>query len=255
MLYVNGCSYTFGVGIAERNIPGGDEEIVRQRYSTLLAGRLGMDVINQGWPGSCNKRIFRHALTEIIASPEIKLAIICWSDPNRTEIFRPQETVRSSHETSQITPQGVNSITSYFHREALEGYFGFLNSEETAVMDTLSYMLALDQICSLKKLPIIQCHYKDNFNQMIAKVREGGKNPSHPCFQSVEKRVNRMVAEFQGDHVWQINEGNTDWSFTSYMKDKEMTWSTISGGHPDASGHKIWADYLYDYVVEHNVVN
>jgi hypothetical protein len=59
-LYVNGCSFAYGIGI-ERYAPGNMKEVYAKceakRFSKLLADAWKMEEMNMATPGSSNSRI------------------------------------------------------------------------------------------------------------------------------------------------------------------------------------------------------
>ena len=80
MIYVNGCSYTFGIGTA----PHGDNptNCLQNAWPSQLSEMLGQEVINQALPGSCNERIFRDTI-DYLSTNDPDMVIVMWSDPGR----------------------------------------------------------------------------------------------------------------------------------------------------------------------------
>ena len=60
-LYVNGCSYVYGQGVHKL-----ESICIEQRFSKTLSDHLGLIEVNRALPGSCNQRIARRSIIDLI---------------------------------------------------------------------------------------------------------------------------------------------------------------------------------------------
>ena len=228
-LYVNGCSYTFGIG-TEPEVDNLDSPF-KHSWGAQLAGKLNYDIITE--------------------KPD--LAIIMWSDPFRTEMFRPQETEHQKFQSMvQITPQGVGNINSFYHREAMENYFTFIESKERAVLRTLSYMLTIDALAEAMGIPCIQFHYKWNFYKAFMNVMEDrSKDVSNIAVKNLVKELQERVDLLNKPHIYGIKDKTSFGSLRHEWGDPDSKWS---GGHPDREGHLLMADWFYVELKKKNII-
>jgi len=74
-LYVNGCSF-----VRDNNIP------LHEHFVAYMAQRHGWTYTNDGWPGSCNRRIIRSTLKHSLEFDSTTQVIVSLSLVPRTEI-------------------------------------------------------------------------------------------------------------------------------------------------------------------------
>lgn len=249
MIYCNGCSYTFGIGTTPHD---NKESCLKHAWPTVLSKLLDKEVENQAKPGSSNIRILRDTLTFLhYNTPE--LVIIMWSDAPRTEFFRPGEGELSSIGMAQVTPQNVNSIKSYYHREAFESYYSFIHSEERAVMETLSYMMAIKQICEAKNIPYISYTFKSNLWRSLERV------PRHLKIHAADKPVASLLADIgmmksalKSKTIFGINDSI---SFAQICEDEHLAFSEYSLGHPGKEAHLRMAEIIKEVIEENGYIS
>jgi len=247
-IFFNGCSYTYGIGVADFTDVYG---IQNNRYSKLVANHFNMIDDNAAQPGSCNQRIARNTFTQCTPD-ETSLAIIMWSDPPRTEIFRPQENEYHFQDLAQITPQGANGTQSYEHREALLHYFTYIHSEERALIHTLYNMMSVEAYFREKNIPVMHLHYKGNFNRVLRHVLQrcedfSNNDESINLKREIENSINYLSTNKFLTGV------NDNINFNDMVK--HIPYSTISLGHPDKEGHKLYSEWLINYIEESNVIS
>lgn len=247
-IFFNGCSYTYGIGTAERT-----DDIKESRYSKIVSNHFNMEEDNAAQPGSCNQRIARNTYTQCSPS-ETALAVIMWSDPPRTEIFRPQENEYDFQDLAQITPQGANGTQSYEHREALLHYFTYIHSEERALIHTLYNMMSVEAFFRSNNIPVMHLHYKGNFNRVLRHVLQRCNEPSfsnnHECINlknEIERSINYLSPN---KFVTGIDDSINFNDIVSHIP-----YSQISLGHPSAEGHKEYSQWLINYIEESNVIS
>ncbi len=232
-ILVNGCSFTYGIGLSRDH---GSDEMLSKRYSNLLAERLETDVINISAPGSCNMRIQRTTIEHITnSSPDV--AICMWSDPPRTEIFRPQESEYDWLDMAQINPQSIGRIKSRPHKTAFEMYYTYIHSTERGILNTLSNMQAVTALCDAYSIPLINLHYKDNFINKYKEVVEYDAAVG-PYIESVKNKLDYVVE----------NSYYIDQSFDGLIQEEKLDYGKWSGGHPGEESHERMSDVLYGFI-------
>jgi hypothetical protein len=263
-MYCNGCSYTYGIGTAEfENV----EDCLSYSWPNQLAKILKTEHINEAQPGSSNARIFRDSALYLINNPDTELAVTMWSDAPRIEIFRPQETEYDYQGMAQITPQGVGQTKSYFHREALESYYAFVHSTQKAVIETLGYMIALQNIADNLNIPLIQQHYKANISHYLWDILgEYTKQEVWDKCGSVERAFYNTVVNMVDILKAHPHVAGVDWTeqdqekYSTSMRSVCITRgkakeSSISLGHPYREAHVMYAEFLSNYIKDNNVLS
>lgn len=251
MIYTNGCSYTFGIGCSQHDSA---ENCKKYCWPTKLSELLDDKVINEAIPGSSNLRIARDSLTAL-AKDDFKIAVIMWSDIHRTELFRPGEGEYRQISMAQITPQNVNNIKSFYHKEAFEGYYGFINSEERALLESLTLMLGVNAMAKAKNIPLINLHFKRNFNRYFRHVlmrAEKMKDETHKTFIGDVNKLKDAILE-TNNHFFGFDSeyGSFEWLF----KKNDLPYSKYSLGHPGREAHEEMAKWIYNYIIENDLVS
>jgi hypothetical protein len=168
MIYNNGCSFTYGIGLCPYDEA---QNSMQKAWPALLAEKLNIEHINEAVPGSSNTRIFRDTIKYLTTnSPD--LVIVMWSDPSRTEFFRPGEGELGDIGMCQVTPQNTQNIKSFYHREAFESYYSFIHSMEASTLQTLTLQAGVYELCKARNIPLIQFQYKNNIARYTNSVIE-----------------------------------------------------------------------------------
>lgn len=241
-LYVSGCSYTYGIGIDP-------DYLQEKRWASLLGRKLNLDVLNSACPGSSNFRITRHTFKDILTREKLpELGIIMWSDPPRQEFFRPPENEYGWLDLAQVTPQGVNGIKSFYHKDAFESFFTFINTEERALVQTLNHMLSVEMLFKAHNIPVIHLHFKSNLNRYYRHLFLKHGDTKEGTYANLISHVRELVSYFErtNKHVFGFTR---DESFQKLMQENKIETSKISLGHPEEQGHFKMAEWLYDYIV------
>lgn len=247
-ILVNGCSYTYGIGVTE---DFGAPERKDLCWAGVLGKKLDADVINLAQPGSSNARILRSTLAHL-EKEQPNLVIVMWSDAARLEFFRPQDTEYDWQSMVQVTPQGVEMIKSWYHREAMQNYFAFLHSKEKAVQDHLTAMIAVKYACEALSIPCIQFQYKTNTYRSIDLIdNEYKKNKEVATIKQMLDDLNLLRETLKGEHIFGIEEKI---SFNDLREEAGYPDSPWSGGHPGVDAHSFMADYFYDYIRQHDLI-
>lgn len=250
MIYVNGCSYTFGIGTA----PHGDSptNCLQNAWPSQLSEMLGQEVINQALPGSCNERIFRDTI-DYLSTNDPDMVIIMWSDPGRVEHYMPKEGdwYREIFDLFQITPQAVTNVNDYFKREALESYFSFLHHDAKRCLDTLSYMNAIQMICKARNIPYISHCYKSNIERQCRHTLKHIQDNKDPSVIKVADKIISLRASLDD-----LNYGvNNVISFNSLVVENYLPFSEYSLGHPSYEAHTFMANWFKELIEEHDLIS
>jgi|TARA_B110000914_G_C15390518_1_gene412235 hypothetical protein len=243
MIYVNGCSYTFGIG----TVPHGDapEPCLKNSWPSQLGDMLDTEVVNEALPGSCNDRIYRDTIN-YLSNNNPDLVIVMWSDPGRMEAFIPKEGdwYKEIFDLYQITPQSVNSISSYFHREALESWYSFLHTDEKANLNTLTHMNAIQMICKARGIPYISHCYKSNIERQVRHCLSRLENTTDVTEVNIVSKLKSLTASLD-----ELNYGvNNTESFNQYVVDNYLTFSEYSLGHPSYESHTFMANWFKELI-------
>lgn len=233
-LYVNGCSFAYGIGIDVR------ESLIKEnRFSKILADKLNLIEINNSIPGSCNARILRRALIDI---PRIrpKLAVIIWSDPARFEVMHNNAVRhRNLEDADQVRPLSVYSYPNPT-KQAFLDYYSYVSSNHRDVMYTMQYMLTIKILCDALKIPCIQLPFKSSFNRELLKIISNTKNTS------LSETIHDYIEELSKDSlIFGITQNISFDSISGCDINPEML-SKLKGqeGHPNAESHKILSEWI-----------
>jgi len=164
-LYVNGCSFAYGIGI-ERYAPGNMKEVYSKcealRFSKRLADAWDMEEMNVATPGSSNSRIARRSFIDILQHKPDRV-IIVWSDPSRFEFtdYRddpyPFNTDALQLRGSSVDFDDIPKST----KKALATYYEQLSSYHSDLLKTLHHVATIKNLCDSLNIPCIQLWFRD----------------------------------------------------------------------------------------------
>lgn len=246
LIYFNGCSFTYGMGIDEdRN------ETLKKRFSKTLADSLEMREMNNAVPGSCNARIARRAFNDIRKyTPE--LVIIVWSDPARTE-FVPSNTIRSQYDgedTEQVRPLSIYGYPSFL-KNSWDIYYKNISSLYMDVLKTLHNMSTTKMLCDSLSIPCIQLQFTGGFYKDLQKCRD----TNHPSFRAYRKTLLEELDYLSSDkHIIGLKT-NTSMDSISGCEINPSLRSTIKSqeGHPAGEAHNNMSSWLANYIRENGL--
>jgi len=239
-------------------------------WPTLLAEKLSTGVTNLSYPASSNDRIVRlteswlyeNYISRNRSTGELKI-IIGWTSPERKDFFYTDPHKKGMPNWTTIWPQQAGfdyiqpGMNSFF-----KTYVTYLWHEREALNRYVHQVTAMENLCKAHdiKLLMFQAFYdtgkgihgaKDNIDDF--------KDYKNPGYINDEFEKAKVGADHPGWHHHYSNEMNkTMWeclnqntfleeSFFSYMKKNDID-KTITGQHPNELGHKLWADYVKNYV-------
>lgn len=244
VLYVNGCSFAYGIGINER-----ESIVLSERFSNTLAHRHNLTELNLSIPGSCNARIFRRAMIDI---PKYmpKLAVIVWSDPARFEIMH-NDTYRFRHDedAEQVRPLSVYSYSNP-RKQAFLDYYSYLSSNHRDVFYTMQGMLSVKVLCDSLNIPCIQLPFKGTFNRELVKILSDIKAPSFS--ESIHEYIEVLSSS---NLIFGITDNISFDSITGCDINPKML-SKIKGqeGHPNRESHMILSNWISNLITMENLL-
>ena len=230
ILYVNGCSYAYGQGVDKS-----ESICIRDRFSKTLSDHFDLTEINNALPGSCNQRIARRTLVDLIHHKP-KLAIIVWSDPSRTEFMYTAPHYHSGKYPFELGQAKVSSLKGYPSEVSV--YYNKLRSVEQEIMNTLYHMLAVKMAADSMSIPCIQLHFRENFSVDL-----------NPAIRSRNMRCRKTISEYlsilDSDELVYGIPGREMHSFEKlgggYLDDT---------GHPDKASHDRVCQWITNLVEE-----
>ena len=220
ILYTNGCSFTWGDELSNRN----------SRFASLLANKLNCKLVDGSMNGSSNERILRTTF-DYLQDPKTDLenliVVIGWSGISRTEIY--------SNGWCTITPTMMGTDT-----RAIE-YYKHIQSEQQDNLKFYNQVLLLQ--LWLEKHNVKYFMFRIDSGQVKMVVKDGS---------------NREVSDgYDTTHLsqQQIKDINLK-TFPSYISNtltfREYGIQNGGGlkphGHPDEKSHELFTQYLYNII-------
>ena len=211
ILYVNGCSYAYGQGVDKS-----ESICIRDRFSKTISDHFGLTEINNALPGSCNQRIARRTLVDLIHHKP-KLAIIVWSDPSRTEFKGGDMLERFKKYPFELGQAKVSSLK--YSPKAVSIYYDRLRSPEQDTLNTLQNMLSVKMTAESMSIPCIQLHFRESFTRELNySIKKGNKN----CRDTISEYLSIL---------------NSD-ELVYGIPGREMSsFEMLGGGYLDETGH------------------
>ena len=237
-LYVNGCSFAYGMGIDFL-----ESETIKLRFSATLASKLGYDEMNRAIPGSCNARIGRRAALDLYQyKPDV--SVIVWSDPARFEFVEVGKNIKYKYDADaeQVRPFSIHNYPRD-RRHAFIGYYEYISSSHRDVYYTLHEMLTIKSIADSLGLKCIQIPFKGTFHRELIKVSSHGH-------EDYLNSLNEYLSILSKDNlIFGINEDISFDSISGCDVDMKMLSSVPDqGGHPNKESHDIMAEWLYNFI-------
>ena len=220
ILYTNGCSFTWGDELSNRN----------SRFASLLANKLNCKLVDGSMNGSSNERILRTTF-DYLQDPKTDLenliVVIGWSGISRTEIY--------NNGWSTITPTMMGTDT-----RAIE-YYKHIQSEQQDNLKFYNQVLLLQ--LWLEKHNVKYFMFRIDSGQVKMVVKDGS---------------NKEVSDgYDTTHLsqQQIKDINLK-TFPSYISNtltfREYGIQNGGGlkphGHPDEKSHELFTQYLYNII-------
>lgn len=227
-----GCSFTEGTGVDRENT-----------YTSELGKLLKFNSVNNGVPGHSNQYIFRRVIDLLKNWNNDDILIVQWTSPMRDEI---------------VTNEGYLFTSPFSDWCSLEFLYG------GRPLPALSKM-KIDKEELDKE--IISKYQNKVIDYSIDFFNHEYQLNLFFCFQyalfGLLEKLKVKYIMFNGwdfERGWEFkkkeyNDKNLIYELTNekYLKESFGTYTnTIGNAHPDKEGHKAWADYLYQKIIEFN---
>lgn len=243
ILYVNGCSFAYGIGLSRDN-----ENCIKQRFSASLSSKIEYLEMNVSVPGSSNSRIARRTVIDLMKyKPSI--AIIIWSDPARFEFVQDaQRDYRHNEDCEQVRPLSVYSYPTH-QKNAFLHYYSHISSSHRDVFNTLYEMLTVKITADSLGIPCIQIPFKGTFHREFTKV-QSARNKSF--LKTLEEFKELLCSD---SNIYGMTEDISFDSISGCDLDP-LLLSEIEDqkGHPNKEAHDIMSEWLYAKLQEKNII-
>jgi hypothetical protein len=255
IVYSNSCSYDSADTLKTH---GGTTDVNsnRKTYSELVAASLCADHTWGGKNGSCNRRIIRTTLRDLIKIKQYNepvLALIGLSFISRTELWQPSIVAGESdghfhsiniqhkkfHWKDGLIKTKIENIHEHVENIAIKEYYKNWLAHfqpEASVTDLLADIIMLTGWAKQHNIPYII-------------FANANKLPSGPDVGYESPFINSLITEVDHDpNIINLRE----FSFTSYAHDcgfKPFDYDLYGPhGHPDENGHAIFAKKLLAHI-------
>ena len=262
MIYLNGCSFTYGDELDGSRHPDGHRFDTHHHltYAAKLSKHLNLRYLNQAQNGSSNEKIFRRTLRDLKCFPlreepeKIDLVVIQWSSPGRFElveegVWESDLFIKKESDANQVHPSikfnDKNCRPSFLwevgqkseRNEILKTYVENVYTVETSILHLLSYMNTVHLVCELMKIPLIQTFHHYGTYHLIMKTLKTQSLPEYKRevanYLKILPPTSRVGAGFYED-------------IYSISIDK---YGIHECGHPKEEAHTDFADMLYNEVI------
>jgi hypothetical protein len=238
-LYVNGCSFAYGIGI-ERYNPGKMQEVYEKceakRFSKQLADAWGWEEMNVAIPGSSNSRIARRAFIDI-QKHRPERAIIVWSDPSRFEFtdYR-DEPYGFNADALQLRGSSIDfDDIPRSTKKALKVYYEHLSSYHSDLQKTLYHVATIKNLCDSLNIPCVQMWFR---NACIENALKRGLQTRR---QATRDTLDEYIDYLENDpNIFLFNQERT---FEALGHNLLCPWDD----HPSEQAHIHVADWFKEY--------
>lgn len=152
-LMVLGCSFTFGVGLAEKQV-----------WPWIVAAQLGMPCMNLAWGGCGSDRCFRMA-EYWVPRARPKYVVMLTPPRGRVELILNDDNL----EAQNFMPQNAG-IDSWFKM--------FISADENSRINEIKNQLAIREICVLFDIPCL-IYKTDDLTTILGDKRDHARDFRH----------------------------------------------------------------------------
>ena len=253
-LIVSGCSYTDNYA-AQQSL--GEIPL----WSEVLAEKLDMDCINVGKSAAGNKAIFGTLTDRMLTEKNVGLVIPMWSEVQRVSYYsekssdwkswHPEREILNAdwhdkfyEDNKEQNPWGNPLKKEPRYRLSMELRKNNLDNMTAGINDSIRLYYSFQSICEASSIPYLQIQ-----GPLPIMGKKDNKNRINFCKHIIET----PYIQFMNDKKFlgwptmpEIGGFNVD-SFLDDI-DKDRTKYRIDDGdtHPNAEGHSIISDILYD---------
>ena len=248
-LYANGCSFTFGYGLNNRNIlppeyPSPQDHVyaIAHSWPQLTADMLGWNCVNDAIPSGSNDRMLRTTLAWLTANCDSETFVILgFTDAPRRELYLPEQNyylpltaviennIQWLKRKTGITEQEATQISTNNMRygwDELESYTRYYGQ-----------VLLISSYLRQRKIPYLFCNMLADGYGLINYLSENYADVSDAA--SLHNAIDWSdFIEYQG---------SVDSVFLRFCKDLSDN-SLDHTGHPTQSAHDQFAGFIYDKI-------
>lgn len=284
----NGDSWTFGSEVTDPalikkhpNIPKFSYDFTPENdaYRTLniypkkLSDKLNAEAINLAWPGDDNKTILRRTIDFVTRNYLIEqkptdnlFLIIGWTSPERTSFWYKDEKVNYNF---RLLPQNRH-FESVGQEEFWKTYVSYIWNPEEYLTNFAIDILMFQNFCishnikylsfnafyqlpntSIKDWPDINLY--DELNKMDTGFHYFSQNLNN---------VKREYTKVRYQDIWKLvdrvrfyKKDLSNSTFKSFISSKQYDFDKVFADiHPNENGHNIWAEELFNYIKENNLL-
>lgn len=267
-LVVIGDSWTYGSEIRNPDFPEeikdwdelNDEYRISRIWPTKLCEKLNFDeCINLSFPGASNDRsvrILTNWLTQeyLVKNKETNdlFVIIGLTSPERKDFFYSDDLDENERFWVTLWPMWKHKYRQEPINDLSKVYVkNFWNVEEY-VNRYLTQILFLNSF--LEKHNIRHLFFQSFYQYETIAFRHWADNPYIRDYNSnVEKLLWELI-----DPVIFVDKNKEKHSFHNYIVEKDRSIDkkiSLLDIHPTEIGHTWWAEYLYDYIIKHDIIN
>ena len=253
-LYAGGCSMTYGsemVHPSDHHVdanPHLTNMRIKYAWPGLLADKLKcIGHTNDGVGGQTNETIAYKAhrwITDYINNgndPQQLFVMINWTHMGRMNFFdNHSNSVRTIH-YGHNPPEGYTK-----DQKTMWKYMDATCKDELVIhWKTFTTLVAMLQAVLDKHNIAYAMAY--GVDSSFKRVRRFMKNNTHEEKQSVLSATTHFINRSRFLGLREINVSMTDTLYTNNLR-RELPGSLAPNGHPWADGHLLWADVLYEWI-------
>lgn len=217
-------------------------------FPTLLAKKMNFDnCVNYGVCGGGNDSIFQkviHFVYDYVVEKQYSaddlFIIIGLTTPLRKDFFIE----------GKITPV---TITAQFNQDLrhIEGYREFWEFYVSNFMVKLEYVNRyVEQVLYMENL-LKQHNIKFLMFQSIYDEVRGDIDDNIKLLKNDENNIHNLYRFIDSKTFYGIEKNVT---FNQFLRDKNDKSLFAPGFHPTASGHELWADEMYNYILNNKLI-
>lgn len=258
-LPVFGCSFTTSK----------DYNLVEEghTFGDIIANHYGMKFHELGVPGGANpfiQKIFFKWFAQNKDKIDSTFVIVAWSNPNRIMFWNNK---RSDWmlDTGMITVEDENVTSKYFggderteigplinkwtYGERKRYAQNFLYNNYSTVNNYIEQVVSVQSFLKLNNIPYIM------FNSLFD--IHAGENTDPPCGnlyferngtirdEDAKPTLNKLMWDNLVDKTFVY-----ETAFNDFLRLNKKLWMTKYDNHPSREGHKIWGEYLIEFIKE-----
>jgi len=241
MLLTCGCSFVWGDEL--EGCYDDPPNHWRHTFTSLLAKRLRVDYINLAACGNGNDKIFRDVMT-YLTDPNRRQPthmVILWSSWQRTEMAEPDNShhagrnIQRFDSTSQFSPERIHNILPK-KWGAAHAWFDRAYDVRTDILRQLPLMIAMQEICDLRGIKLIQGAFHDRMMDNIMWSLKGGDSGD---FTAWNKKFGDLFGKLRSESRVGLGKYETLRSVSERLKDIKPN------AHPGEASHSEYAGMLY----------